>query len=174
MVDSPLEPPRPTRRPRPTSRPTPQGDNNNSQPPDTSCNTIPQPTIAPTTEAPDRERETFLRICELTVLNTTQAILSLQSEVNSLRKTNQQLTTILERYPDGRKLTMSGRIPPNDGAVATVKFVLREKLSLNSDILSATKNSDGSITFELATLEEKLEVLDAAKEKLKNSRIIIS
>ncbi|KAF2880535.1 hypothetical protein ILUMI_25633 [Ignelater luminosus] len=172
LVDSPFElSPRPPKRPTPPPRPSSQPDQNNQ--PDTSCNTIPQQTTT-TTEAPDKEREAFLRLCELTVLNATQALLSLQSQVNSLTITNQKLTALLEKYPDGRKLTISGRLQKDDDALTITRFVLREKLDLNPDVVSATRNSDGSITFELSNLTDKIEVLEAAKEKLKNSRVIIS
>lgn len=138
----------------------------------TSTNPVQQPAI-PTTASPEIDIVS-LGICEETVLNATQTLLSLQYEVNALRKTNQQLINVLQKYPDSKTLTLSGRIPPDGEASVTAKFIIQEKLELNPDIVSAVRNNDGSITIEVSTLSEKLEILEEAKEKLKNTKIDIS
>lgn len=117
--------------------------------------------------------ESNLRVCEQTILNVTQVLISLQNEGTKLTRENQQLTNFIDRIPNSKMLTLSGRIQPDGEPHFTVSFILREKLSLNPLIISAHRNSPTNITFEVDTIFEKFEILKVAKEKLNDSRIII-
>lgn len=82
----------------------------------------------------------------------------------------------LERIGDENlnKLILGGTISQADAPYPLVQSVLKEKLGIMQRILiSAVRNSDGTITFELATFNDKLNVLLQAKEKLKHSKINI-
>ncbi|KAF5280015.1 hypothetical protein FQA39_LY05396 [Lamprigera yunnana] len=98
---------------------------------------------------------------------------ALESQIEILSKKNILLCKVLEKLPNSKKLTLSGRLPPNDNAAITVSFVLWEKLSMSPRIKSAVKNEDGSITFEVLNLEDKMLILSVAQEQLRNSKYVI-
>lgn len=85
----------------------------------------------------------------------------------------EQMKNIIEQGSNAKKLTMSGRIPLDGNALSTVSFLLREKLDINLAIVSAQRNSDGSITFEVGTINDKLDILAAAKQELSGTHISI-
>uniref|UniRef100_A0A1Y1KMT4 CBM39 domain-containing protein n=1 Tax=Photinus pyralis TaxID=7054 RepID=A0A1Y1KMT4_PHOPY len=62
-----------------------------------------------------------------------------------------------------KTLTLSGRIPLDGFALSTVAFVLKEKLDIDPVIVAAQRNSDGSITFEVPSIQDKSNILAAAK-----------
>lgn len=111
--------------------------------------------------------------CLEAVLNLTQTLLQQQARMNALQLTNLQMRNYIEEQSDGRKLTMSGKIPPDGAASASVSFILRERLDLNPVIISADWNDNGSITFEVASVEIKLEILQEAKKKLVATKVSI-
>lgn len=125
---------------------------------------------APPTPSPT---ETMLELCKELSMNATQTVMLLQSQITKLEKENRQLIATLNSYPDAKKLTLAGRIPPDDDAIGIVKFILWEKLDLKPTITHAERNPDKSIVFELSSLSDKIEVLETAKEKLKYSKILI-
>ncbi|KAB0799701.1 hypothetical protein PPYR_07581 [Photinus pyralis] len=108
------------------------------------------------------------------ILNVTKTLLEQQAYINALELANKQMRTYIEQQKDGRKLTISGRLPPDDMASPTVSFILREKLDLNPIIVSAERHNDGSITFEVPSVEDKIEILQAARKKLATSAISIT
>lgn len=73
------------------------------------------------------------------------------------------------------KLILSGKTENADSATTQVETVLREKLGIdNFNIVQAAVHSEnGTIIFELKTLEDKLYVLRKAKEKLVKSKFAI-
>ncbi|KAF5292533.1 hypothetical protein FQR65_LT01679 [Abscondita terminalis] len=120
-------------------------------------------------------------VTELLMLNVkTQTedcsynITRLQSEIEMLLKKNLLLTHLLEKTPNVKQLTMSGRVPLDGQAMSIVKFIIKEKLDITPTITRAVRNDDGSIIFEVATLDEKLHILNAAQTKLDKSKIFIS
>lgn len=111
--------------------------------------------------------------CLEAVLNLTQTLLQQQAQINALELRNLQMKSYIEQQSDGRKLTISGKIPPDGPASGSVSFILSERLDLNTVIVSAERNTDGSITFEVPSVEDKLEILQAAKQKLVTSKVSI-
>lgn len=134
------------------------------------------PTMAQSASAP-QEKLHFddgrqLMICERSVANTTKYLITIQSEVMALREENKILISLLEEHPNAGKLVLSGGIPPGSETEAIVGFVLREKLGLRPIIVSAKREEDESITFEVS-LNDKLRIINASKDKLAGSRIAI-
>lgn len=99
-----------------------------------------------------------------------------RDKVQVLKDLNTLMISKLEKIGDTnlKKLVLGGKISQTDSAYPFVQTVLKEKLGIMERILrSAERNSDGTITFEVATFNDKLNVLLLAKEKLKDSRITI-
>lgn len=100
-----------------------------------------------------------------------------REQVSELRQNQKLLISKLERIGDEylKRLLLSGRIAKEDNPRTQVVSILNEKLGIyDSNIVkAAVRNIDGSITFELNTVDEKLFVLRTANDKLKNSAIKI-
>lgn len=107
------------------------------------------------------------------ILNVTRTLLEQQAQINVLELANQQMKTYIELQKDAKKITIRGRLPPDDDASSMASFILKEKLDLNPVIISAERNNDGSITFEVPSIEDKIEILQAARKKLATSTISI-
>ncbi|KAB0799702.1 hypothetical protein PPYR_07582 [Photinus pyralis] len=112
-------------------------------------------------------------ICLQSLFNVTQSFGQLQSYVVTLKKKSEQLRNFIEQSPSARKMTISGRIPLEGLASSTVAFLLREKLDINVVVVSAERHFDGSIAFEVPTIDDKLEILEAAKSKLAYTKIFV-
>lgn len=95
--------------------------------------------------------------------------------MNSLKEINEILREISEKHPEStRTLKVEGRIPVNEDALDTVKGIIKQKLLLSIEIVKAKRNKDGSITFETSSLDDKVQIVKAAKEKLKYSKIYLT
>ncbi|XP_044749439.1 beta-1,3-glucan-binding protein 2-like [Coccinella septempunctata] len=115
------------------------------------------------------------RQCKSAILNITDALLKLRSEVNSLKDTNEILREISEKHPESaRTLKVEGRIPYNEDALGTVKGIIEQKLLLSIEIAKARRNNDRSITFQTSSVDDKVQIIKAAKEKLRYSKIYIT
>lgn len=109
--------------------------------------------------------------CQRTVVALSEALLKTQNELSELRNANTILSEIVEyNVHTARKLIIGGNISKEDDPVTTVQFLLREKIGFSCLIVSAVRNKDYSITFEVPTLKEKVRIIEQAKEKLRNSK----
>lgn len=108
------------------------------------------------------------------MLNLTHKLLTLQNRLDDMYTTNKILFSIAEKQSGSKYLTLDGEIPKERNPVEAASLVIKQKLSLRTPIVSAKRNQDESITFEVVSLSEKIRVLKAAKERLKHSRIILS
>ncbi|KAK9870921.1 hypothetical protein WA026_009884 [Henosepilachna vigintioctopunctata] len=143
-----------------------------------------EPTIGPNAEHTTKvandvptatESTTLIKICERTILNITDLLLKLRTEVSSLKDTNEILREISEKHHDSaRTLKVEGRIPVNEDALSTVKGIIKQKLALSIEIVEARRNKDGGITFETTSLDDKVQIIKAAKEKLRYSKIFLT
>lgn len=101
-----------------------------------------------------------------------------REQVSELRQNQRLLVSKLERIGDEylKMLLLSGRISKDDNPRTQVVSILSDKLQIydSSIVKAAVRNTDGSITFEFNTVDEKLFVLRTANEKLKNSAIKIT
>ncbi|KAF5292535.1 hypothetical protein FQR65_LT01681 [Abscondita terminalis] len=111
--------------------------------------------------------------CLQTIFNITQSLIDLQTQNNELTSKNLLLKELLKKTPNSRQLTLSGRIPPDGSPTNTVAFILSEKLNIKLLITSAERNVDGSITFDVPSLDDKLQILNVAKEELRLTKISI-
>ncbi|KAL3266351.1 hypothetical protein HHI36_010529 [Cryptolaemus montrouzieri] len=117
----------------------------------------------------------MMRTCQNTILNITDSLLKLQTEVSSLKDTNEILREIAEKHPaSARTLKVKGGIPVNEDALSTVQGIIEQKLALSIEVVKATRNEDDSITFEAGSLDDKVQIIKAAKEKLRYSRIYLT
>lgn len=112
-------------------------------------------------------------LCLQSLFNITQSFTQIQTYTEMLQRKNDRMRNYIEQSPSARKLTLSGKIPPDEQASFTVGFVLRERLDMNPKIVAAQRHFDGRITFEVPTIEDKLDILDAAKVKLVRTKIFI-
>lgn len=117
-----------------------------------------------------------LQIWKDILVNLSAENAEFRDRVQVLKDLNTLMINKLEKIGDAnlKKLVLGGKISQADSAYPFVQTVLKEKLGIMERILrSAERNSDGTITFEVATFNDKLNVLLLAKEKLKDSRITI-
>ncbi|XP_017778921.1 PREDICTED: beta-1,3-glucan-binding protein-like [Nicrophorus vespilloides] len=123
----------------------------------------------PEKAATTKQMDDRLQICEGTVLKLAPKLISLEEELESLRKTNDLLTEILDATQ--KKLTLRARIFNEDDPISIVKFIIYEKLGLKPLIASAQRNSDNSITFQLDRTSDMINVIKEARERFKHSKI---
>lgn len=94
--------------------------------------------------------------------------MQLQSQLEELTQDIDFLKDIVEHDPNGKKITIKGRISFDDDPKIVAKFVLKEKLNLSPTIKSAIKNNDNSITFEVS-IQDKLNIMKAQRSLLHNA-----
>lgn len=95
-----------------------------------------------------------------------------QKQLEDLRDDQAVLTEIASKQPF--QLYLSGLVTEVGEPEEVVKFLLFEKLNLRIPIHNVVK-SGTTITFEVSSFEQKLDILKRAKENLKNSpNILIS
>ncbi|XP_044254810.1 uncharacterized protein LOC123005217 [Tribolium madens] len=117
-----------------------------------------------------------LGICEKVMVNLTQKLFDLQEETVSLRETNDILEDMLEKHNDtATTLTLDGlMIKDDDELVSVIQAIIKDKLGLKTRIENVTRKKNGMVKFQVGSLREKLEVVKAAKRKLKSSHFTIT
>ncbi|EFA01998.1 beta-1,3-glucan-binding protein 2 [Tribolium castaneum] len=117
-----------------------------------------------------------LGICEKVMVNLTRKLLDLQQEIESLRETNDILEDMVQKHTDtATTLTLDGlMIKDDDELVSVIQAIIKDKLGLKSRIQNVTRQENGMVKFQVASLREKLEVVKAAKRKLKSSSFTIT
>lgn len=98
--------------------------------------------------------------------------MQLQNQLEELTRDVDFLKEIVSHDPNGKKITIKGRLSFDDDPKIVAKFVLKEKLNLSPNIQSAVKNDDNSITFEVA-IEDKLEIMKWQRTILQNATSVI-
>lgn len=142
-----------------------------------------QPTT--TTQLPTPETSTTvksgtipaeLQIWKDILINLSAENGEFRDKVQVLMELNSLMISKLEKIGDEnlKRLILGGKISQADAPYPLVLSVLKEKLGIMRRILrTAVRNTDGTITFEVATFDDKLNVLLLAKQKLKESKINI-
>lgn len=121
-----------------------------------------------TTEKPANEFQSSLDLAN-SIYNTVE---NLTVEIKKLREINAILVELVEQNSTmSRALTFRGMLPPYDDEIYVVHVILKEKLGLHLPIMAARKNADGSITFEVASVNDKIHVIKSAKLNLRDSKI---
>lgn len=88
-----------------------------------------------------------------------------------LKEINDVLKNIAaENDTASRTLRFEGILPPFDDALYTAQIILQEKLGLRIPVVNATREQDRSITFQVASLDDKIYVIRTAKEKLEKTK----
>lgn len=173
---------KPTRPPyvRPTSQPV----DDKKRPEDCVC-PIPQPCAIPTTstttQSPVMEAatpsitDTIVNIWAESLNNATEEKIYYTTKLDYLTMQNDHLINVLQLsdHPNLNKLIITGRIPQGGDSEDFVKTLFREKLAVKEKIVSSERDSNNNIVVELTSLKSKMDVLYAAKEKLKFSQIVI-
>lgn len=119
--------------------------------------------ISTTTQRIETTTSVHLAICEQTLTNVTQKLLSLTDELEELRKNNVIMKDIIEMDTDGRKLKLTGNLPTKGEPERIVQDILERKYSLYPKILTAYQSKDNSITFEVK-LEDKVKIIRRQQE----------
>ncbi|RZC41262.1 beta-1,3-glucan-binding protein 2 [Asbolus verrucosus] len=132
-------------------------------------------TTMTTTEISNPEKfDLNLRICEKVLLNLTQTMLNLQHEIDSFRETNYILRDLVgKHYDTSTTLTLDGPLPNDDDIFLLVQAIINEKLGLSIRAQSVDKKKKGRVRFRVATLDDKITIIKAAKEKLRHSKFAI-
>ncbi|KAF5292534.1 hypothetical protein FQR65_LT01680 [Abscondita terminalis] len=134
------------------------------------------PLIEMKTSIPTASEDMELKLgqCQENMFNSSLSMMAMQTEIEQLRNLTQKLTDFEETYPMAKQLTLGGRIPPEGEPAEIVSFILYEKLNLKPTITSAFRDSTYSIKFMVSTVIDKLEILEAAKYMLANSKITVT
>lgn len=145
------------------------------------CPPIPPCVIPTTTPTPLLEvqsstpsvTDTIVSIWTGSLNNITEEKLELTTKLERLSVENQHLIEVLKHMdvPDLNKIVIGGRIPPGGDPEDFARSFLREKLVVRDRFECAERNEDKSITVTMNNFQGKLNVLYAAKEKLKFSQI---
>ncbi|XP_031339262.1 uncharacterized protein LOC116167848 [Photinus pyralis] len=109
--------------------------------------------------------------CMRSIHDLTQTTIQQKALIEKLESKIQHLSNYVNSQ-NGRSLILTGRITKEGYPSDTVTFVLNELLNLDTKVLSAHRNTDGSITFEVPTSEDKSDILEALK-KSRSTRISI-
>lgn len=93
-------------------------------------------------------------------------------QIKDLEENNSILRKILEDSPTALSLTFAGVLPPGEDALYTVINLLRNKLLISDVKVKNVKfNDNKTISFEVFDLDDKIKIVGAAIDKLRDSKI---
>ncbi|KAJ8969303.1 hypothetical protein NQ314_001842, partial [Rhamnusium bicolor] len=115
--------------------------------------------------------------CQIT-LNLTNTVDYLTNDVRMWKEIANILRDIVANDSvSARTLKFEGTLPPYDDAQYTAQVIINEKLGVRIPVVNATWNADNtSITFQVASLDDKIYLIRTAKNKLERikSKIILT
>jgi hypothetical protein len=135
----------------------------------TAATETPSPTLAPA------KLDHNPGICEKVVWNLTQSLLDLRQESDSLRETNDILRDMVEKHPNTSKtLLLDGPMVNDDDLAVMIQAIVKDKLNLSFKVKNVNRKKNGTVSFQVGSVSEKVEVVKAAKRKLKHSSFTIT
>jgi hypothetical protein len=135
----------------------------------TAATETPSPTLAPA------KLDHNPGICEKVVWNLTQSLLDLRQESDSLRETNDILRDMVEKHPNTSKtLLLDGPMVNDDDLAVMIQAIVKDKLNLSIKVKNVNRKKNGTVSFQVGSVSEKVEVVKAAKRKLKYSSFTIT
>ncbi|KAJ8946465.1 hypothetical protein NQ318_004511 [Aromia moschata] len=107
------------------------------------------------------------------VNNLTDTVEKLRTQVDDLKEIIYILRDLAAKDDRAsRTLRFEGVLPPDDDAKYTAQFIINEKLGVSVPIVDASWDENKRhITFQVASLDDKVYLIRKAKEKLQKSKI---
>ncbi|XP_072385465.1 uncharacterized protein [Diabrotica undecimpunctata] len=116
----------------------------------------------------DNESDTGYKIA----LKVSDIAGDLYEEVKKLREINSVLTQLVKKDDElSRTLKFEGVLPEFDDAEYVAQILVNEKLRLTVPVVNATRNPDRSVSFQVASLDDKVFLIRSAKKSLVDSKI---
>ncbi|XP_060530865.1 beta-1,3-glucan-binding protein 1-like [Cylas formicarius] len=113
--------------------------------------------------------------CETLTLNLSEAIVNLTRELQKARELNRLLRDMAARDTlYSTRLKLYGALPEGDSPKNVVQRVVNEKLKSEVKIVDAVLNANKSITFQVGSLQDKIDLVVASRSLLKNSDIDVT
>ncbi|KAG5864436.1 hypothetical protein JTB14_007790 [Gonioctena quinquepunctata] len=109
--------------------------------------------------------------CQL-LLNINEKVGDLESQIEKLQENSSILRKLIEKNEElSVELKFQGVLPPYEDASYSAQVIIDGKLGLKVPVNNATWDSDSSITFRVANLDEKVQIISAARKQLNRSKI---